>query len=60
MPPKPKYTRNEVAIAAFNIIKKDGIIVCESDSLDKIIYDNEYKSIKTKKYGDKYIIILKI
>ena len=24
MPPKPKYTRNEVAIAAFNIIKKDG------------------------------------
>lgn len=58
-PYKTNYIEKSIKlITEYNIIKKDGIIVCESDSLDKIIYDNEYKSIKTKKYGDKYIVLL--
>ena len=42
-----------------NILSDDGIIVCESDNLNKIVYSNNYKNIKEKKYGDKYIVILK-
>ena len=36
----------------------DGIIICESSSLDKIIYPNTYIAIKDKKYGDKYLTYL--
>lgn len=46
-------------IEEFNLLKDDGIIVCESDSLDRIIFSKTYKSIKEKKYGDKYIVLLK-
>ena len=42
-----------------DFLSNRGIIVCESDSLDKIVYPEEYKSVKDKKYGDKYIVILK-
>ena len=42
-----------------NILSDDGIIVCESDDLNKIVYSDNYKNIKEKKYGDKYIVILK-
>ena len=46
-------------IDKYNLIEKDGIIVCESDNLDKIIYSDNYTKIKEKKYGDKYIVIIK-
>jgi 16S rRNA (guanine966-N2)-methyltransferase len=46
-------------IEEYDLLKEDGIIVCESDLLDRIIYSNHYKSIKDKKYGDKYIVLLK-
>ena len=60
----PPYNKGFVAPIIDGIVKNqllsnDGIIVCESDSLDKIIYSDEYKCIKEKKYGDKYIVILK-
>ena len=45
-------------ITELDLLNDNGIIVCESDSLDKIIYSDEYKSIKDKKYGDKYIVFL--
>ncbi len=45
-------------IDKYDLIEKDGIIVCESDNLDKIIYSDKYKCIKDKKYGDKYIVII--
>ena len=35
MPPKPKYTRNEVVIAAFNIIKRDGLSALTARELGK-------------------------
>ena len=59
-PYKTNYIEESIKlISKYNILSDNGIIVCESDSLDKIIYSDEYKSIKDKKYGDKYIVILK-
>ncbi len=42
-----------------NLLAKEGLIVCENSSLDKIIYSTNFKDIKTKKYGDKWVVILK-
>ena len=41
-----------------NLLNDDGIIVCESDAIDKIIYSDVFKKVKEKKYGDKYIVLL--
>lgn len=46
-------------IDKLDILNKDGIIVCESNSLDKIIYPDNYIEVKNKKYGDKLVVILK-
>lgn len=59
-PYKTDYIEHSIElISKYNILSDNGIIVCESDNLDKIIYSDEYKCIKDKKYGDKYIVILK-
>ena len=42
-----------------NLLNEDGLIICESDSLDRIVYNDNYKIIKDKKYGDKWVVILK-
>lgn len=42
-----------------NIINDNGIIVLETDNINKIDYSNNYEKIKEKKYGDKVIVILK-
>ena len=58
-PYKTNYIEESIKlINNYNILSDNGIIICESDSLNKIVYDN-YKEIKSKKYGDKYIVILK-
>lgn len=46
-------------IIEYDLLKSNGIIICESDSLDKIIYPNILENKKEKKYGDKYIVVLK-
>lgn len=59
-PYKTNYIEEAIKlITKYDILSNEGIIVCESDSLDRIIYDDNYKVIKDKKYGDKYIVILK-
>ena len=59
-PYKTNYIEESIKlIDKYNILKDNGIIVCESDSIDKIIYNDNFKSIKDKKYGDKYIVIIK-
>ena len=59
-PYKTNYIEESIKlITKYSILSNDGIIICESDSLDKIIYDDNYNAIKDKKYGDKYIVILK-
>ena len=60
-PYKTNYIEESINIIIDNNLLNDkGLIICESDSIDKIVYPEELKCIKDKKYGDKYIIILKI
>ena len=59
----PPYKTNYISKAIERIMKLDllndkGIIVCETDSLDKIKILEKLSSIKEKKYGDKYIVLL--
>lgn len=60
----PPYNTNYIEksielITKNNLLKDNGLIICESDSLDKIVYNDVYKIIKDKKYGDKWVVILK-
>ena len=45
-------------IEQYNLLKDKGIIVCESNSLDKITSPDCYQLKKEKKYGDKFIVLL--
>lgn len=60
----PPYNTNYIEksidlISSYNLLDNNGLIVCESDSVDKIIFKEDLKVIKEKKYGDKYIVLLK-
>ena len=46
-------------IEELNLCKGTSLLILESDELEKIEYSNYYEEVKTKKYGDKYIRILK-
>ena len=59
-PYKTNYIEESIKIISNSKLLKDkGIIVCESDDKNKIIYPNNYQAIKEKKYGDKYVVLLK-
>ena len=47
-----------VLIDQYSLLNPNGIIICESDSLDKIIYPDSFSCFKEKKYGDKYVVFL--
>ena len=60
----PPYNTNYIEeslklISNYNLLSDEGLIVCESDNLNRIIYPDMYKAVKDKKYGDKYIVLLK-
>lgn len=58
-PYKTNYIEESIKlITTYDLLNKNGIIVCESDNLKKIVYSEVYKEIKNRKYGDKYIVIL--
>ena len=58
-PYKTNYIENSIKlIDEYNLLNDDGIIICESSSIDKIIYTDKFKAIKDKRYGDKFIVIL--
>lgn len=46
-------------IEKYELLSKNGIIVAESNTLDKIIYSDKLEIVKSKKYGDKVVAILK-
>lgn len=46
-------------IEKYELLSKSGIIVAESNTLDKIIYSDKLEIVKSKKYGDKVVAILK-
>lgn len=59
----PPYNTNYIEeaiklIEKYELLNEKGIIICESDNLDKIIYSDKFREVKLKKYGDKYIVIL--
>ncbi len=59
-PYKTDYIEKALSLINENdLLDSSGIIVCESNSLDKIVYSEDYTKIKEKKYGDKYIVIIK-
>lgn len=59
-PYKTDYIEKSLSlIEKNNLLISNGLIICESNSLDKIIYSSNFKNIKTKKYGDKWVVILK-
>lgn len=45
-------------IEEYNLLDDKGIIVCESNNLEKIIIPNFCQLKKEKKYGDKFIVLL--
>lgn len=60
----PPYNTNYIEeslilIDEYKLLEDNGIIICESNNIDKIIYSDKYLKIKEKKYGDKYIVIIK-
>ena len=46
-------------IEKYELLSKNGIIVAESNTLDKIIYSDKLEIVKSRKYGDKVVAILK-
>ncbi len=61
----PPYKTNFVPISVElidknNLLKENGLLVLELDNMDNLVYNKDiYKEVKNKKYGDKYIVILK-
>lgn len=46
-------------IDEYNILSDEGLIICENDSLEKIVYPDNYEVVKDRKYGDKWVVILR-
>ena len=60
----PPYHTNYIEesiqlIDKYNLVNNTGLIICESSDLNKIVYSNQYSVIKEKKYGDKWVVILR-
>lgn len=59
-PYKTNYIEESIKlIMEYDLLNDKGLIICESDSLDKIVYQEPLNNIKSKKYGDKYVVLLK-
>lgn len=59
-PYKTNYIEESIKLIDKNdILNENGLIICESDNIDKIVYNDNYEVIKSKQYSDKYIVILK-
>lgn len=60
----PPYDTNYIEesiklIEKYQLLNNSGLIICENNNLDRIIYSNKYTPVKEKKYGDKWVVILK-
>lgn len=59
-PYKTDYIEKSIElIDKYDLLNTDGLIICENDSIDRIIYSDKYNCIKSKKYGDKWVVILR-
>ena len=58
-PYKTNYIEESIKLIDSNdLLSDNGIIVCESSDLNKIIYTDNFQVLKEKKYGDKWVVIL--
>ena len=58
-PYKTNYIEESIKLVdSNNLLSDNGIIVCESSDLNKIIYTDNFQVLKEKKYGDKWVVIL--
>ena len=60
----PPYNSNYIEksiekIDEYDLLSENGLIIAENDSVDRIVYSDNFSSIKDKKYGDKWVVILK-
>ena len=60
----PPYNTNYIEhslslIENYNLLNSSGIVVCESDDLSKIKYSTSFIEYKSRKYGQKNVVILK-
>ena len=60
----PPYKTNFIEesiklIDEYSLLKKEGIIIAENEDINKIVYSSKYGVLKSKKYGDKWVVILK-
>ena len=46
-------------IEKYELLSQNGIIVAESDTLDKIVFSDKFEIVKSRKYGDKVVAILR-
>ncbi|MBP3841782.1 MAG: 16S rRNA (guanine(966)-N(2))-methyltransferase RsmD [Bacilli bacterium] len=46
-------------ICEYNLLNDNGIIVCETDDIKKIKNEEVLKEVKSRKYGEKIVVILK-
>lgn len=46
-------------ITKYDLLKESAFIVCENNILDRIIYNDNYEKLKEKRYGDKWVVILR-
>ena len=59
-PYKTNYIEKSIElIDQYQLLNEEGIIICESDDPNLIIYSKEYEVVKERKYGEKIIVLLK-
>lgn len=46
-------------IEEYQLLNKNGYVICESNNPDKILNSKNLEKKKSKKYGDKWVVILK-
>ncbi len=42
-----------------NILNSGSLVICESDDFKKIVYSDKFDLVKFKKYGNKWVVILR-
>ncbi len=60
----PPYDTDYISVCMglidrYHLLNNNGIVICESNKLEKINEFINYKIIKMKKYGDKYVVLFK-
>lgn len=54
------YIKESIAIIdEYKMLHPNGLIVCESNQLEKIVYPQSFEEFRKRRYGDKWVVILR-